>query len=51
MLNRIGNLASKELIQLTRDLLMLVLIIVGPTLQLALVARATTISFSSTDRR
>ena len=45
MLNRIGNLASKELIQLTRDLLMLVLIIVGPTLQLALVARATTQGF------
>ena len=45
MLNRIGNLASKELIQLTRDLLMLALIIVGPTLQLALVARATTQGF------
>jgi len=45
MFSRIGNLASKELIQLTRDLLMLVLIIVGPTLQLALVARATTQGF------
>ncbi|HZY41879.1 MAG TPA: ABC transporter permease [Anaerolineae bacterium] len=45
MFNRIGNLASKELIQLTRDVLMLVLIIVGPTLQLALVARATTQGF------
>lgn len=45
MVNRIGNLATKELIQLTRDLLMLVLIIVGPTLQLALVARATTQGF------
>ena len=45
MLNRIGNLASKELIQLTRDVLMLVLVIVGPTFQLALVARATTQGF------
>ncbi len=45
MLNRIGNLATKELIQLTRDFLMLVLIIAGPTLQLALVARATTQGF------
>ncbi len=45
MFSRIGNLATKELIQLTRDVLMLVLIIAGPTLQLALVARATTQGF------
>lgn len=45
MFSRIGNLAQKELIQLTRDVLMLVLIIAGPTLQLALVARATTQGF------
>ena len=45
MFNRIGNLATKELIQLTRDVLMLVLIIVGPVLQLGLVARATTQGF------
>ncbi len=45
MLNRIRNLATKELIQLTRDVLMLVLIIVGPTLELALIARATTQGF------
>lgn len=41
MLKRIANLASKEIRQLTRDVLMLVLIIVGPTLELALLARAT----------
>ncbi len=41
MFRRIANLASKEILQLTRDVLMLVLIIVGPTLELALLARAT----------
>jgi ABC-2 type transport system permease protein len=40
MFKRIGNLASKELVQLTRDWLMLTLIIVGPTLELVLLARA-----------
>ncbi len=45
MFYRIRNLATKELIQLTRDVLMLVLIIVGPTLELVLIARATTQGF------
>jgi ABC-2 type transport system permease protein len=45
MFNRIRNLAIKELIQLTRDVFMLVLIIIGPTLELALIARATTQGF------
>jgi ABC-type multidrug transport system permease subunit len=40
MFKRIVNLASKELVQLTRDWLMLTLIIVGPTLELVLLARA-----------
>jgi ABC-2 type transport system permease protein len=40
MFQRISNLASKELIQLTRDWLMLALIIIGPTLELVLLARA-----------
>jgi ABC-2 type transport system permease protein len=40
MFKRICNLASKELIQLTRDWLMLALIIIGPTLELVLLARA-----------
>lgn len=41
MLKRIGNLAGKEIIQLTRDWLMLVLIIVGPTSELVLMAYTT----------
>ena len=41
MFKRIGNLASKEVIQLTRDWLMLVLIILGPTLELVLLAQST----------
>ncbi len=45
MLFRIGNLAQKELLQLTRDVMILVLILVGPVLQLALIARATTQGF------
>ena len=40
MFKRIRNLASKELIQLTRDWLMLALIVIGPTLELVLLARA-----------
>ncbi len=40
MFNRIGNLAAKEIIQLTRDWAMLVLIILGPTLELVLLAQA-----------
>jgi len=45
MFNRIRNLAAKEFIQLTRDVMMLVLIIVGPTLELTLMARATSQGF------
>src|SRR5512143_1188024 len=45
MLFRIGNLAQKELLQLTRDAMILVMILVGPVLQLALIARATTQGF------
>ncbi len=45
MLFRIGNLAHKELLQLTRDLMILIMILVGPVLQLALIARATTQGF------
>ncbi len=45
MLFRIGNLAQKELLQLTRDAMILIMILVGPVLQLALVARATTQGF------
>jgi len=45
MLFRIGNLAQKELLQLTRDVMILIMILVGPVLQLALVARATTQGF------
>jgi ABC-2 type transport system permease protein len=41
MFKRIGNLAAKEIIQLTRDALMLLLIIVGPTLELVLLAYST----------
>jgi len=41
MFNRISNLAVKELIQLMRDWLMLVLIIVGPTSELVLLAHST----------
>src|SRR5512137_2325564 len=41
MFRRIANLAAKEIIQLTRDWLMLVLIILGPTLELVLLARTT----------
>jgi ABC-2 type transport system permease protein len=41
MFKRIENLATKEVIQLTRDMLMLVLIIVGPTLELVLLAYST----------
>ncbi len=45
MLFRIGNLAQKELLQLTRDVMILIMILVGPVLQLALIARATTQGF------
>jgi ABC-2 type transport system permease protein len=45
MLFRIGNLAHKELLQLTRDVVILILVIVGPVLQLVLIARATTTGF------
>ena len=45
MLFRIGNLAHKELLQLTRDVLILIMIGVGPVLQLALIARTTTQGF------
>jgi ABC-2 type transport system permease protein len=41
MFNRIRNLAAKELIQLTRNGLLLVFIVLGPTMELALLARAT----------
>jgi ABC-type multidrug transport system permease subunit len=41
MFNRIMNLATKELIQLTRNWLLLIFIILGPTMELALLARAT----------
>lgn len=41
MFKRIGNLATKEIIQLTRDWLMLALIILGPTLELVLLAYST----------
>ena len=45
MLFRIGNLAHKELLQLTRDVMILILVLIGPMLQLALIARATTQGF------
>ncbi len=45
MLFRIGNLAQKELLQLARDVTILILIIVGPVLQLVLIARVTTQGF------
>ncbi len=45
MLFRIGNLAQKELLQLTRDVMILILVLIGPMLQLALIARATTQGF------
>src|SRR5512139_3303049 len=45
MLFRIGNLAQKELLQLTRDVMILIMILVGPMLQLALIARSTTQGF------
>ncbi len=41
MLGRIRNLAIKEIIQLTRDWLLVIFIIFGPTLELTLLARAT----------
>ena len=41
MFKRIANLAYKEILQLTRDWLMLALIIVGPTLELVLLAHST----------
>lgn len=41
MFDRIRNLAAKELIQLTRDWLLVIFIIFGPTLELTLLARAT----------
>ncbi len=41
MLNRISNLATKDIIQLTRDMLMLTFIILGPILELALLAHST----------
>ncbi len=45
MLYRIGNLTQKEIWQLTRDVMILIMILVGPVLQLALIARATTQGF------
>jgi ABC-2 type transport system permease protein len=45
MLFRIGNLAQKDLLQLTRDVVILILVIVGPVLQLVLIARTTTQGF------
>lgn len=45
MLFRIGNLTQKEIWQLTRDTMILIMILVGPVLQLALIARATTQGF------
>jgi ABC-2 type transport system permease protein len=45
MFFRIGNLAQKELLQLTRDAMILILVVVGPVLQLVLIARATTQGF------
>jgi len=45
MFFRISNLAQKELLQLTRDMMILIMILVGPVLQLALIARATTQGF------
>jgi len=41
LIRRIANLAAKEILQLTRDWMMLVLIILGPTLELVLLARST----------
>ena len=41
MFYRVANLAAKEIIQLTRDVTILILIIAGPTLELVLLARAT----------
>jgi len=45
MLFRIGNLAQKELLQLARDVMILILVLIGPMLQLVLIARATTQGF------
>lgn len=45
MLFRIGNLVQKELWQLTRDVTILIMILIGPVLQLTLIARATTQGF------
>ncbi len=45
MLFRIGNLAQKELLQLTRDVMIMILVLIGPMLQLALIARTTTQGF------
>ena len=45
MLFRIGNLAHKELLQLTRDVMILIMILVAPVLQLALIARSTAQGF------
>jgi ABC-2 type transport system permease protein len=41
MYRRITNLATKEMIQLTRNWLLLIFIILGPTMELVLLARAT----------
>gem|GEM_PF-134504 len=41
MLNRIQNLAIKEFIQITRNWLLLIFIILGPVMELVLLARAT----------
>ncbi len=41
MFNRIRNLAAKEIIQITRNWLLLVFIILGPAMELVLLARAT----------
>jgi ABC-2 type transport system permease protein len=45
MLFRISNLTQKEIWQLSRDVMILIMILVGPVLQLALIARATTQGF------
>jgi ABC-2 type transport system permease protein len=41
MFRRIGNVALKEIIQLTRNWLLLIFLVLGPTMELVLLARAT----------
>ena len=41
MFRRIGNVAIKEIIQLTRNWLLLIFLILGPTMELVLLAQAT----------